>query len=117
MPIRTKGKYSPPYGLSVATSCPWSSLEEKKNVRQEKRIARIEKTKFSLYEAVWRKSRLTKAQTLRSVSTAGVLIDDLREDLGQVGFPARALEDARAAADGERDQIGHRARRVPERQL
>src|SRR5881396_80847 len=103
MPMRTNGKYSPPYGLSVATSCPSSSLEKKKNVRHENRIPRIENAKFSRYEAVSRKSRLTKAQTLRSVGTAGVLVDDLREDLGQVGFPAGALEHARPAGHGERD--------------
>src|SRR5437762_1404651 len=112
MPMRTNGKYSPPYGRSVGTSCPSSSLEKKKNVKHENRIPRTEKAKFSRYEAVWRKSRLTNAQTLRSIGTAGVLANDLRENLGQVRFPSRALEDARSAGDREGDQLRHGPGRI-----
>src|SRR5258705_10016517 len=117
MPIRANGKYLPPYGRSVATSCPSSSLEKKKNVRHENRMPRSENAKFSRYEAAWRKSRLMKAQTLRSVGTARVLVDDLGEDLRQVGLPARALENARPAGNGERDQVRYGPGRVAEREL
>src|SRR5437867_449046 len=112
MPRSANGKYSPPYGTSVAIFCPSSSLEKKKNVRQENRIPRSERTKFIRYEAICRKSRLTKAQILSSVPTAGVLLDDLGEDLRQARFTAGALEQERPAQDGLGDELRDRGGRV-----
>src|SRR5436309_8827686 len=117
MPTSANGKYLPPYDTSVAIVWPSSSLEKKKNVRHENRIPSSERTKFIRYEAICRKSRLTKAQILNSVPTAGVLLDDLGEDLRKARFTARALEQERPARDGLRDELRDRGGRVGQREV
>src|SRR5262245_29221323 len=117
MPTSANGKYAPPYGASASTVCPGKSREKKKNVSDENRMPSRENTKFIRYDAIWRKSRLTNAQTLRNVSTPGVLRDDLREDLAQRRLAPRALEHRRAARDGERDHAGNGALGVRDCQL
>src|SRR5439155_1519142 len=57
----------------------------------------MENTKFVRYDAICRKSRLTNAQTLRRVSTMGVLRDELRDLLSLVEI-VRRQEDGLAQA-------------------
>src|SRR4029453_2273262 len=107
MPMSAYGKYFPPYGASAWIDWPSISLEKKKNVSDENRMPIIENTKFVRYDAMFSRSRLTNAQTLRRIATPCVLRDDLREDLGQGRFTPRALEDGDPARDGERHGGGN----------
>src|SRR5262247_1709094 len=108
MPTSANGKYAPPYWASAGICSPGMSLEKKKNVRLESRIPASDTRKLKRYDAVWTKSRTTKAQSLRSVIMLGVFRDDLREDLGEARLAPRAFEDADAARDRELDDRGNR---------